>query len=63
MKKRDRIKSTLNGKTYEVVGRWGSNIILSPVDADDEECRIYMPSEIDELLETGEFVKVTRCSQ
>ena len=63
MRKKDRIKSTFSGKIYEVVGRWRSDIIRSPVEADDEECRVYTPGEIKELLETGEFVTRKECRQ
>ncbi len=55
IQKKDRFKATYNGKTYKVAGRWDSSIVLSPVEDQDDQCLIYTPGEIEELLETGKF--------
>lgn len=44
---------TKRDKEYEVVGRWGKDIVLSPTTATDEECLIYTQSEMEEFLKTG----------
>ena len=54
IKKQDRVRAAYNGKVYEVAGRWDSSIVLSPIDPKDEQCLIYAPGEMEELLETGE---------
>ncbi len=53
--KKRRFKATYNGKVYEVAGRWDSSIVLSPVEDQDDQCLIYTPGEIEELLESGKF--------
>lgn len=63
IEKKDRFKATYNGKTYEVAGRWGSSIVLFPVEDQDDQCLIYTPGEIEELLETGKFQKEGGCKE
>lgn len=58
LKKKDRIKTSYNGKIYELAGRWQGYFIFSPVDAEEDECMMYSAGDIEELLETGEFTKV-----
>jgi len=60
VKKKDCFKSTCNEKTYEIAGRWGGSIILSPVDTQDEECLIYTIEEIKEFLQTGQLIKLEK---
>jgi len=55
IQKNDRFKAIYNGKTYEVAGRWDSSIILSPVAESDDQCLIYTPGEMEELMESGKF--------
>ena len=57
IQKKDRFHSIANGKTYEVAGRWGDSIILSPANLEDESCLLYTPGEIEELLQKGELKK------
>lgn len=62
IKKGDRFRTTLN-RVYEVAGRWGRDIVLSPVNLEDEECQIYTVGEIEELIENGRLVKEVGCSR
>ncbi len=55
IKKGERFRATYNGKSYEVAGRWDSSLVLSPAEDQDDQCLIYTPGEIEELLETGKF--------
>ena len=58
MKKKDRFKTNYDNKIYEIAGRWHSDIILSPVEDQDDQCLIYTAKEIQEFLQTGELEKV-----
>ena len=57
IEKGDSFRTMYSGKIYQVVGKWESNIVLAPVNKEDEQCLIYTPSEIEELLEQREFVR------
>lgn len=57
IKKGDWFRTTYSNQIYTVAGKWVGDIVLAPVKADDDECLIYSPGEIEELLETGKFVK------
>ena len=61
IKKGDRFIITYSNKVYKVAGYWLGDIILSPAANDDEECLVYMASEIEELLEAGKLVRKTGC--
>ncbi|OLS02573.1 hypothetical protein [Tissierella creatinophila] len=60
MKKKDMFKASYNKKIYEFVGKWGCDIILSPVEAEDDQCLIYTANEIKEFLETGELERIIK---
>ena len=57
MKKGDRFQATYSDQTYEIVGKWCGDLVLAPATLGDEECLIYSAGEIEELLETGKFVR------
>jgi hypothetical protein len=57
MKKKDCFRATYNNRIYKIAGRWEGDIILSPVDDNDDRCLIYTPGEMEELLQTGELVR------
>lgn len=63
IQKKDCFKATYNGKTYEVAGKWDSSIVLSPVEDQDDQCLIYTPGEMEELLETGKFQREGGCNE
>lgn len=54
IKRKDILITKKGKKAYEVVGRTGSDIILAPVDTEDEQCLIYTENEILEILEVEE---------
>jgi len=49
-----------SGHSYMIVGKWCGDIVLSPIDADDEECLIYTINEINEFIEEGSIVKIKK---
>jgi hypothetical protein len=51
MKKKDKLRLKNGGKIYEVAGRWGGDIVLTPKDKNDEQCLIYTENEVKELFE------------
>lgn len=57
MKKGDRFQATYSDQNYEIVGKWCGDLVLAPATPGDEECLIYSAGEIEELLETGKFVR------
>lgn len=59
MKKKQRFIATYNNKVYEIAGRWEGSIVLSPVDAQDDQCLLYTAGEMKELLQTGGLQKET----
>jgi hypothetical protein len=60
LKKQDLIQTTFNGRDSKLVGKWRGNLVFSPVGSDEDECLVYTPNEVAELLETGEFRRVGR---
>lgn len=60
LKKQDLIQTIFNGRDFKLVGKWRGNLVFSPVDSDEDECLVYTPNEVAELLETGEFRRVGR---
>jgi len=62
IKKGEIYKTTYSDKLYVVAGRWGRDVILSPIEAEDEECMVYSETEIKNLLKEGKFSKEKRCT-
>ena len=59
MGKGDLLISKDKKRIYECVGRWDKDIVLVPRhDGCDDQVLIYTPTEIDELISTGEFRKL-----
>ncbi len=58
IKKKERIKTTYNNQVYELSGRWQEYYVFSPIDEENDQCMMYSAGDIEELLATGEFVKV-----
>jgi len=54
MKKNDQFGSR-SGKVYKIAGKWCGDIVLSPVDDNDDECLIYTSGEMEEFIESGHF--------
>lgn len=57
IKKGEIYKTAYSNKLYIVAGRWGRDVILSPIEAEDEECMAYSETEIEDLLKEGKFIK------
>ncbi len=57
MMKKDRFE-TKSGKVYEIAGKWSGDFVLAPVNTGDDECLIYTPGEMQELIESGHFKSV-----
>lgn len=55
LNKGSKIRAKFNGKTYEVAGFWRDDYVFAPTNEDEEQCLIYTPSEVEELLSQGEF--------
>ncbi|MFR1708888.1 MAG: hypothetical protein ACLSV2_08305 [Clostridium sp.] len=54
IKRKDILITKKGKKAYQVVGRTGRDIVLAPVDTDDEQCLIYTENEILEIFEAEE---------
>ena len=54
--KNDRFYSTESKRTFQIVGTWGGNWVLAPIDQYEYECQIYTAEEIQELVNSGELV-------
>lgn len=54
IKRKDILITKRGKKAYEVVGRTGRDIVLAPLDENDEECLIYSENEILEIFESKE---------
>ena len=55
MNKGDIIVIEPSGRKYTYVGVWGDAMIFSPLEPDHDTCILYTDSEVEELLERGEF--------
>src|SRR5665647_2364531 len=44
-----------DGKAYTVAGRWDRDVVLAPVDGNDDQVLIYGKSELDDLIKTCHF--------
>lgn len=45
------------GVVWMVAGTWNGNVVLSLVDESKEECSLYLPEEIREMIESGQLVQ------
>jgi hypothetical protein len=60
VKKGDRLKTSYSNETFEAVGKWLGDYVFAPVGSDQQECLIYSAGDVEELLETGKFVREER---
>ena len=51
-------KDAGSGRKYQIVGLKGTDIVLMPMDEDDDQVRIYTRSEMKELVGKGSFRKL-----
>lgn len=55
MKKGTFLIAKAGNKSYQIIGRWGSDIVLMQTSEKDDQVLIYSPSELDGLIEEGHF--------
>ena len=60
-KKGDRFQATYSNQTYVIVGQWCGNLVLAPMDKDENECLIYSSDEIEELVSTSQLIRKAGC--
>lgn len=60
VQKGDQFRLANTNHKYEAVGKWHKDIIMAPVFTDDEECLIYTPDEIEELVEASKLILTRR---
>jgi len=58
MQKGDFFISRDKEKIYQIVGRWGKDVVLVPLDDADEQVLMYTASELEELISIGQFGKL-----
>lgn len=49
-----KIRTAFDGEIYKVVGFWRDDYVFAPT-GEEEQCMIYTPAEVEELLGKGEF--------
>lgn len=60
MKKGDYIVNKQGNKVYQMVGRWGREIVLAITNEDSEEILVYGSRELEDLIADGCFSKLHR---
>lgn len=60
MKKGDYIVNKQGNKVFQMVGRWGREIVLAIANEDSEEVLVYGAKELDEMIADGWFRKLHR---
>jgi hypothetical protein len=60
MKKGDYIVNKQGNKVYQMVGRWGREIVLAIANEDSEEVLVYGAKELEEMIAEGWFRKLHR---
>ena len=60
-KKGERFQATYSKRMYVIVGQWCGNLVLAPMDKDDNECLIYSADEIKELVSTSQLIRKVGC--
>ena len=58
MKKGDRFRAVYSNETYEVVGKWNGNLVLVLTTPGSDECLIYLPEEIEELISVNQWARL-----
>jgi len=60
VQKGDQFRITNTNQKYEVVGRWGEEIVLASVSMDKDDCLIYSQGEIEELIDSNMLITTRR---
>ena len=63
MKKGDRFCATYSNQSYVIVGKWCDDLVLAPLDKDENECLIYSAGDIEELVSTFKLIREEGCKQ
>ena len=63
IQKGDRFYATYSKQTYQIAGKWGGNWVLAPVDADNNDCLIYMNEEIEEMVGSRKWLREAGCGK
>ena len=63
IQKGDRFLATYSKQTYQIVGKWGGNWVLAPVDEDNNDCLMYLAEEIEELVNRRQWLREAGCAQ
>ena len=58
IKKGNRFSATYSNQTYEVVGKWNGNLVLAATAPGSDECLIYLPEEIEEMVSANQWARV-----
>ena len=58
MKKGDQFRANYSGETYEVVGKWNGNLVLASTTPGSDECLMYLPEEIEEMVSVNQWARV-----
>ena len=57
LKKGNRFSATYSNQTYEVVGKWNGNLVLASTAPGSDECLIYLPEEIEEMVNINQWAR------
>ena len=57
IKKANRFSATYSNQTYEVVGKWNGNLVLASTAPGSDECLIYLPEEIEEMVNINQWAR------
>ena len=63
IKKGNRFSATYSNQTYEVIGKWNGNLVLASTSPDNDECLIYLPEEIEEMVNNRKWLWDAGCAQ
>ena len=58
MKKGDLFSANYSGETYEIVGKWNGNLVLASTAPGSDECLMYLPEEIEEMVSANQWARV-----
>ena len=57
IKKGNRFRANYSGETYEVVGKWNGNLVLASTTPESDECLVYLPEEIEEMVNINQWAR------
>ena len=63
IKKGNRFSANYSNQTYEVVGKWNGNLVLASTAPGSDECLIYLPEEIEEMVNNRKWLWDAGCAQ